>query len=354
VDIGVVGTLDGGIELADAIVDHDIVDGGAQLQQAAALLTIGLLQTVVDDGADVLALGIIADGFLLDDGGHGNDLLQVVGRILDVLQHLLADLVFEHGQHSIYCEHRRLVLVEGVGGGKQEALHAVDAAQRVGGQEGVVLEIKVRAGVLQLSLGGHALLRQQVDDLPDGVALGDGDLHQSLRIHGILLPVVHVHNEGAEIHVAVELIGARLHVAAVMQEAAGQLEKSLGIHQSRILQLFGHIGHAIALVHGDLHLHRGLVQGAQVVDHQPADTCQQARAQHHAHQIDGGAGAAAGTAALFIAAALLLGGLLTTDLTGVPHGRLVLSVASVIIRHRKISFPAGQPMRSATHAITSR
>ena len=69
VDIGVVGTLDGGIELADAIVDHDIVDGGAQLQQAAALLTIGLLQTVVDDGADVLALGIIADGLLLDDGG---------------------------------------------------------------------------------------------------------------------------------------------------------------------------------------------------------------------------------------------------------------------------------------------
>ena len=55
-----------------------------------------------------------------------------------------------------------------------------------------------------------------------------------------------------------------------------------------------------------------------------------------------------------IAAALLLGGLLTTDLTGVPHGRLVLSVASVIIGHRKISFPAGQPMRSATHAITSR
>jgi hypothetical protein len=41
---------------------------------------------------------------------------------------------------------------------------------------------------------------------------------------------------------------------------------------------------------------------------------------------------------LFSAAALLLGGLLTTDLTGVPHGRLVLSVASVIIGHRKISF----------------
>ena len=55
-----------------------------------------------------------------------------------------------------------------------------------------------------------------------------------------------------------------------------------------------------------------------------------------------------------VCAALLLGGLLTTDLTGVPHGRLVLSVASVIIGHRKTSFPAGQPMRSATHAITSR
>ena len=294
----------------------------------------------MDDGADVLALGVVADGLLLDEGRHGDDLLQVVGGLLDILQHLLADLVFEHGQHGIHREHRRFVLVEGIGGGEQEALHTVDAAQRVGGQEGVVLEVEVGAGVLQLRRGGHALLCQQVNDLPDGVALRNGDLHQPLGLHIVALPVVHIHDEGAEVHVAVELIGTRLHIAAVMQEAAGQLEKALGIHQSRVLQLRGHVGQGVPLLHGDLHLHGGLVQRAEVVDQQPADACQQAGAQHHAHQIDGQPRPAVSAFSAAAAAAALLRGLLTAHLLGVPHGRLVLSVASVVIGHRNNSFQA--------------
>ena len=294
----------------------------------------------MDDGADVLALGVVADGLLLDEGRHGDDLLQVVGGLLDILQHLLADLVFEHGQHGIHREHRRLVLVEGIGGGEQEALHTVNAAQRVGGQEGVVLEVEVGAGVLQLRRGGHALLRQQVDDLPDGIALRNGDLHQTLGLHIVALPVVHIHDEGAEVHVAVELIGTRLYIAAVMQEAAGQLEKALGIHQSRVLQLRGHVGQGVPLLHGDLHLHGGLVQRAEVVDQQPADACQQAGAQHHAHQIDGQPRPVVSALSAAAAAVVLLRGLLTAHLLGVPHGRLVLSVASVVIGHRNNSFQA--------------
>ena len=58
---------------------HDIVDGGAQLQSASALVAVRVLQTVVDNGADVLALRIVADGLLLDQGRHGDDLLQGVG-----------------------------------------------------------------------------------------------------------------------------------------------------------------------------------------------------------------------------------------------------------------------------------
>lgn len=79
VDIGVVGVVDSGVEGLYAVMHHDIVDGGAQLQRPAALLAVGVLQTIVDDGADVLALGVVADGLLLDEGGHGDDLLQVVG-----------------------------------------------------------------------------------------------------------------------------------------------------------------------------------------------------------------------------------------------------------------------------------
>lgn len=92
-DIGVVDVVDGGVEGLYAVMHHDIVDGRAQLQCPAALLAVGVLQTVVDDGADVLALGVVADGLLLDEGRHGDDLLQVIGGLLDVLQHLLADLV---------------------------------------------------------------------------------------------------------------------------------------------------------------------------------------------------------------------------------------------------------------------
>ena len=287
--IGVVGTVHLLVEsgLVLALQRQGIIDGGIQLQIAVGL-PVGGVHTVIEDGGDVLALGLVADALLFDDGGHGNDLIQRVAAGIDIRHQLVVKLADEVGQHGVDVVHGGLFRIKGLGGGEQEALHTVHLAQHILLQEAVALELEVGAGVLQLLTGGDTGLRQDVDDLIDGLALGDDHLDPAVLVDLVQFIVVHVLDQAAVIHIAVQLPFTRVDGLAGVEEYTAEFEEATVIDQAGFLQLLGHIAYAVALLHGDGDLHIVLVQRAQVVEQQPAHAGQQAGDQYHAGQIQCG------------------------------------------------------------------
>ena len=169
---------------------------------------------------------------------------------------------------------------------------------------------------------GHVVLRQQLDDLLHGVALGDGDgnggRHAAGGLHGL--------DETVEVHVGVQLIHAGLNIAAGMENGAGDHEQQLGVNKPRLLQLGGHRPHGVAAFHLDGGGQGGLVQGAHIVDSQPAHTGQQERGHDDPRQI-----AQPPQAALFLGLRPLAGARLLTDLLGIPLGRIGVLIIGHII-----------------------
>ena len=180
----------------------------------------------------------------------------------------------------------------------------------------------VLGGLLQGGGVGHVVLRQQLDDLLHGVALGDGDgnggRHAAGGLHGL--------DETVEVHVGVQLIHAGLNIAAGVEHGAGDHEQQLGVDEPRLLQLGGHRPHGVAAFHLDGGGQGGLIQGAHIVDGQPADTGQQERGHDDPRQI-----AQPPQAALFLWLRPLAGARLLTDLLGIPFGRIgVLIIGHMI------------------------
>ena len=170
---------------------------------------------------------------------------------------------------------------------------------------------------------GHVVLRQQLDDLLHGVALGNGDGHGSRHAAGGL----HGLDETVEVHVGVQLIHAGLNIAAGMEHRTGDHKQQLGVDEPGFLQLGSHRSHGIAA----LHLNGGgqgrFIQGAHIVDSQPAQTGQQARPHDHACQVDQPA-----KAAFFLS----LGGLLrlaglSANLIGIPFGRIGILIIGHLV-----------------------
>ena len=136
---------------------------------------------------------------------------------------------------------------------------------------------------------------------------------------------MHVLDQAAVVHVAAQVIIAGIDGVLGMEEQTAEAEKAAVVDKARVLQLFGHIAHAVALVHGDLDLHIVLVQRTQVVEQQPADTGQQTGAQHHAGHVQRHMPSAALALLLFLLGAA--GRALAAHLLGVVVGGLVIVVS---------------------------
>ena len=115
-------------------------------------------------------------------------------------------------------------------------------------------------------------------------------------------------------------------IAAGVEHGAGDHEQQLGVDEPRLLQLGGHRPHGVAAFHLDGGGQGGLIQGAHIVDGQPADTGQQERGHDDPRQI-----AQPPQAALFLWLRPLAGARLLTDLLGIPFGRIgVLIIGHMI------------------------
>ena len=106
-EVGVVGAVQVGGEILvlQAHEGHGVVNGGIGLQ-GVAHLTVVPLQTVVEHGGDVGPLLIVANGFLFDNRGQGDDLLEGIVAVLYLCQQVAADAVIEVGEHGVYGVHR--------------------------------------------------------------------------------------------------------------------------------------------------------------------------------------------------------------------------------------------------------
>ena len=122
-----------------------------------------------------------------------------------------------------------------------------------------------------------------MDDLGNGVALRNGDA-DGIRIQ-VAGGVVHTDDEGPVIHVRVQLISAGADLVLGVRHRGEQLEKPFVLDEAGILQLVRDGGDSI--IRG--HLNGGgdvlLVEGAQIVDEQPAHTRQDGRGDEHEQQI---------------------------------------------------------------------
>ena len=313
--IGVVGAVEtggeGGVILALQL--ERVVDRRVDLQEARRL-AVGVVHAVIEDGGDILALRVVVDGLLLDHGGHGDDLGETVAGLLDIRLHLLADLHLEGVEQCVDGEDG-LAGVELVRIGVEEALHAADVAELARIEERVVLKRIVRAGVRQLLDRADALAREQLDRLLHGVALRDGDFDLSLLLELRGLIVVHAADERAVVHVARQLIAAGVDELFVARDVGVELEEPLVVDEPLLLELSGDLPERLALrdLNGDGDVL--LVQRAQVVCQQPAETRQHDRAEHDAGDIDA-------PVELFVFAAAVLRALfpLAADLVRVPVG----------------------------------
>ena len=196
------------------------------------------------------------------------------------------DLLVEVAEHGVESQLRPGAHVELVGIREQVALQTAGVAQVVVVHKDVVLELVVGGGVRELLHGAHAVLRHQLDDLLDAVALGDGQLHRLRLAAG----GAHTADEGHIVHLRVQSEGAGVQLGLRVVEPGEQAEEPLILDEPRLLQLRGHLLHIVVgdlldgavllllLRHlgdevlGDLEagLHRRLVQGGKIVGQHPA------------------------------------------------------------------------------------
>ena len=161
--------------------------------------------------------------------------MQGVAAGVDIRHHVVVKLGDEVGQHGVDIVHGGLFRVKGLGGGEQEALHAVHLAQHVVLQEAVALELEVGAGILQLLAGGDTGLYHDINDLVDGLALGDDHLDPAVLVDLVGLIVVHVLDQAAVVHIAVQLPLAGVDGALCVEKQTAELEEAAVVDQSRVL-----------------------------------------------------------------------------------------------------------------------
>ena len=146
-----------------------------------------------------------------------------------------------------------------------------------GGQvlEEGVLEGVVGGHIPQLLHGGHALFLQHGEDLVQGHALGNGHLHRLAAGRAL----AHAADEGAVIHVGIQLIGAgsNLVVPLHMGQRGEELEDQLVLDQAVFLQQIGHLVQGGALLNGDGGIVLRLVEGQHIAGGHPAQSGQQGR-----------------------------------------------------------------------------
>ena len=128
--------------------------------------------------------------------------------------------------------------------------------------------------VLQLFHGGHALFFQQLKDLLHRLAFRDG--------HGNFFPAGgvagHAVEQGAVVHVRVDLIGPLGDLVLAAGEGGEELKESLVFDDVVALELVCHAAEVALVVDGDGGAGALLVQGQHVVAQRPAHS-----GQHHGH-----------------------------------------------------------------------
>ena len=186
-------------------------------------------------------------GLPLHQGGDGEDVRQAVAGLLEQLHQILVvgHLVVEVGEHGAEGQLRPSALVEVVGVREQIALQAADAAQILVVDEVVVLKDEVLGGLGQILHRSHLVLRQQLDDLADRVALGDGHVHR----HGGAALGPHPADERHVVHLRVQGESSLGNLLIAVVDPAEQAEEPFVLNKPLLLEGGGHLLHVVA---GDL------------------------------------------------------------------------------------------------------
>ena len=257
-----------------------------------------------------------------------------------------------------------VVLIELIGIREQIALQPGDVLGGVVNKAVVI--IGGLGGFQQVFLGIDALFRQQTDGLHDGVALRDG--HGDGLRRQIAGGIVHSQNQGAIIHLRVQLIGADADFPVGMGDPGVKLEKPLVLNQPRIMELFGHGGHAVLrrYLHSRL-FHSAPVEGAEIRAKHPAHSCQNGGSQQNKQQIAAQPqhrvpSPAAGMVALGVTGRRALPPLLRPpDFLCIPAGGILSSVfghsflltSLSALRHRANSFKPLSPRSGTLRAVSA-
>ena len=263
------------------VVRQGIEQRRVNLQQAiGALAVAGTLQPVVDHGGDVAVVRAVR--LFFDQGCDGDDIVQVVAPLLRLGKQIVVQLAVEVVQQTLEgpggLTH---VGVELIGVREEIALQPADVRGLI--VDEVVVEVIVLGGVQQRLLRGHAVFRQQRDDLPDRVALRDSDSHR-VGTH-IAAGILHGHDHGPVVHLGGESIGAHADFLIGVGYGRKKAEEPLVIDEPRVVELVRHGPHGVVGRNFDGGLQRLFVESAQIRCQQPAHRGQQRRQQHHAHQI---------------------------------------------------------------------
>ena len=243
------------------MVRQRVQQRGVDLEQTVgAALVAGTLQTVVNHRGDLPLVRTV--GLLFNQGCNGDDLLQIIAPSLRGRQQFVVQLAVKVGEHLIQRVGGLFgVDIELVGVREEIALQPADVLGVV--VDEAVIEFCGLGGLCQLLLGTDAVFRQQMDDLPDRIALGDRDTHRfGSHVAG---GAAHAHDQSVVVHVGVQLIGAHADLLIRVGNAGVETEEPLVFDESRVLQLLGHRADIVLCCH--LHRDRcfgSAVKGAEV------------------------------------------------------------------------------------------